>query len=63
VELTFRETLPSDVEEMFLVRARTGENPISKVLLFARSMIDQMIHHGFDVRYVSISVFGESACK
>jgi hypothetical protein len=30
VELTFRETLPSDVEELFSVRARTRENPISK---------------------------------
>ncbi|HEY1315098.1 MAG TPA: GNAT family N-acetyltransferase [Steroidobacteraceae bacterium] len=26
----FRETLPSDVEELFSVRARTRENPISK---------------------------------
>jgi hypothetical protein len=30
VELTFRETLPSDVERLFSVRARTTENPISK---------------------------------
>jgi GNAT superfamily N-acetyltransferase len=30
VQLTFRETLPSDVEELFSVRARTRENPISK---------------------------------
>jgi GNAT superfamily N-acetyltransferase len=30
VELTFRETLPSDVEKLFSVRARTRENPISK---------------------------------
>jgi GNAT superfamily N-acetyltransferase len=30
MDLTFRETLPSDVEDLFLVRARTSENPISK---------------------------------
>jgi GNAT superfamily N-acetyltransferase len=30
VELTFRETLPSDVVRLFSVRARTRENPISK---------------------------------
>ena len=30
MELTFRETLPSDVERLFSVRARTRENPISK---------------------------------
>jgi GNAT superfamily N-acetyltransferase len=30
MELTFRETLPSDVKELFSVRARTRENPISK---------------------------------
>jgi hypothetical protein len=30
VELTFRETLPSDVERLFSVRARNRENPISK---------------------------------
>jgi GNAT superfamily N-acetyltransferase len=30
VELTFRETLPSDVERLFSVRARTRENPMSK---------------------------------
>lgn len=30
MELIFRETLPSDVEELFSVRARTRENPISK---------------------------------
>jgi len=29
VELTFRETLPSDVGELFSVRARTRENPVS----------------------------------
>lgn len=30
MELIFRETLPSDVEGLFSVRARTRENPISK---------------------------------
>jgi GNAT superfamily N-acetyltransferase len=30
MELVFRETLPSDIEGVSLVRARTGENPISK---------------------------------
>jgi GNAT superfamily N-acetyltransferase len=30
LELTFRETQPSDVEELFSVRARTRENSISK---------------------------------
>jgi hypothetical protein len=29
-KLTFRQTLPSDVEELFSVRARNRENPISK---------------------------------
>jgi ribosomal protein S18 acetylase RimI-like enzyme len=29
LELTFRETLPSDVERLFSVRARTRENPLS----------------------------------
>jgi hypothetical protein len=29
VELSFREALPSDVGELFSVRARTRENPIS----------------------------------
>ena len=35
MELMFRETLPSDVEGLFSVRARTRENPISKEQLEA----------------------------
>ncbi len=30
IDLVFRETLPSDIERLFSVRARTRENPISK---------------------------------
>jgi ribosomal protein S18 acetylase RimI-like enzyme len=30
MELLFRETLPSDIEGLFVVRARTRESPISK---------------------------------
>jgi GNAT superfamily N-acetyltransferase len=30
MDLVFRETLPSDIEGLFSVRARTRENPISK---------------------------------
>src|ERR1700683_5088540 len=30
MELLFRETLPSDIDGLFSVRARTRENPISK---------------------------------
>lgn len=30
MELVFRETLPTDIEALFSIRARTRENPISK---------------------------------
>jgi GNAT superfamily N-acetyltransferase len=35
MELIFRESLPSDIEGLFSVRARTRENPISKEQLAA----------------------------
>jgi len=47
MDLVFRETLPSDIEGLFSVRARTRENPISKeglasIGLTAESIAKQM---------------------
>jgi GNAT superfamily N-acetyltransferase len=47
MDLLFRETLPSDIERLFSVRARTRENPISKeglasIGVTAESIAEQM---------------------
>ena len=46
MELTFRETLPSDVERLFSVRARTRENPISKEQLAELGITPEAIAGG-----------------
>ena len=41
--LTFRETLPSDVAEIFAVRARTRENPVSQEQLAELGITPEVI--------------------
>ena len=43
MDLTFRETLPSDVGELFSVRARTRENPISSEQLAELGITPEVI--------------------